>query len=220
MKFIDIHRHSVEKGKADIVVRNLFPTESSEIQVNNYYSVGLHPWKIHNSDLKSDLQKVRNLASNNAVIAIGETGIDKSISTDFNIQKQVFSEHIDISHNNNKPIIIHCVRAYDELLKMRKESGYKLPWIIHWFNASPEMGADLVKKGCYLSFGITLFKESSKAFRTFLEIPVESVFLETDDAAITITEIYKKAAEIKQINLVELQKQINTNFYNCFGIKV
>lgn len=220
MKFIDVHKHSAQKGQADIVVRNLFPTEVGEINNNNYYSVGLHPWQIQNSDIESDIQIVRKMASNKAVIAIGETGIDKSITTDLSIQKNVFSEHINISDYYNKPLIIHCVRAYDELLKIRKETGYKLPWIIHWFNASPEMGADLIQKGCFLSFGITLFKENSKAFRTFLKTPIEHIFFETDDTNISITDVYSKASELKHISIEKLQQQIITNFYNCFGVKL
>jgi TatD DNase family protein len=220
MKFIDIHKHNTQKGQADIVIRNLFPAEVAEIKQNNYYSIGLHPWQIQNSDIESDMEIVSKMVSKDAVIAIGETGLDKSITTDLSIQKKVFSEHINISVNYNKPLIIHCVRAYDELLKIRKDVGYKLPWIVHWFNASPEMGKDLIRKGCFLSFGIALFKEDSKAFRTFLKTPIEYIFFETDDAKISITDIYNKASELKHISIEKLQQQIVTNFYNCFGVKL
>ncbi len=218
--YIDIHRHSSNKGQADIVLRNLFPEEKEEKEEKGFYSIGLHPWHIKNSDTKFKLGLVSEAAKNTSVIAIGETGIDKAIDTDIDTQKQIFSAQIEIAKITKKPIIIHCVRAYNELLKIRNESKHEKPWIIHWFNASPEMGKDLIRKGCYLSFGTTLFKENSKAFRTFIQTPVEHMFFETDDAQISIIDVYKKAAKHKQISIEKLQEQIIKNFYKCFGIKL
>ncbi len=216
--FIDIHRHSSDKGAADVVVRNLFPSEVGQIDNKKYYSVGLHPWHTNSPNLDAELEIVTNYSNNQHVIAIGETGIDKSIDTDIAIQTHVFNVQVEIAKAVDKPMIIHCVRAYDDILRIKKKSAHQQPWIIHWFNASTEMALDLIRKGCYLSFGITLFKENTKAFRSFLQIPVEKIFLETDDANLTIRDVYNKAAQNKGIPVEDLQKQLSENFKTCFGI--
>jgi TatD DNase family protein len=218
--YIDIHRHSSNKGNADIVVRNLYPNENNQINTAGYYSIGLHPWHLNESEIDAAMDIITKSAVNNSVIAIGETGIDKAIKINIKTQNEVFLKHIDIAKQVDKPIIIHCVKAYNEILKIRKESQHKKPWIIHWYNASPEMGFDLISKGCYLSFGLTLFKKDSKAFKTFLLTPLENIFFETDDPNLSIIDVYKKASEIKQIKLNDLQNQIKDNFYNCFGISL
>ncbi len=215
--YIDIHRHSSNPGKADIMLRNLYPEEIGEIQQDKFYSVGLHPWHIASSDYNSELDAVSKASKINEVLAIGETGLDKGIDTDIQIQTDIFHEHIEIAKTANKPIIIHCIKAYNDLVKTRKESKHSQPWIIHWFNASPEMGKDLIRKNCYLSFGISLFKENSKARKTFIEEPLDRIFLETDDASVTIAEVYHKAAELKGISKELLDLQIKKNFNDCFS---
>jgi TatD DNase family protein len=218
--YLDIHRHSNTKVKTDKILRNLFHSETGEIETTAYCSVGLHPWHVNEKTLANDLDLVQQAATKENVLAIGEAGIDKVIVTKLDIQRKAFLSQIEIAKEVNKPMIIHCVRAYDELLSFRKNSNHKKSWIIHWYNASKETGFDLVEKACYLSFGHMLFNESSKAFKTFLEIPLESIFLETDDADVTIEEVYKKAADLKEIKIVDLQKQINKNFFTCFGIEL
>jgi TatD DNase family protein len=216
--YIDIHRHSADKGKADVVLRNLFHNETIEVSNEKFCSVGLHPWHCKGESLTEDINQVRDSALNRNVIAVGESGIDKAVSVDLEIQRKAFLEQIEIAKEVGKPMIIHCVKAYDELLSIRKNAGHKHPWIFHWFNAAPQTAFDLISKGCYLSFGIMLFKEESKAFKAFQQMPLDRVFFETDDVDITITEVYEKAAFLKKLPIETLQKQIELNFTACFGI--
>lgn len=218
--FLDIHRHSSDKGKADKVLRNLFHNQTEQISTTDFCSIGLHPWHVSEKTLSNDIMQVKNSVSEEKVYAIGEAGIDKTIKTDLLTQREAFVEQIELAKLTEKPMIIHCVRAYDELQSFRKKSEHKQPWIFHWYNASPQTGFDLISKGCYLSFGHMLFKETSKAFRTFMEVPIDNIFFETDDADISIKEVYKRASELKRISITKLQKQINTNFSTCFGIEL
>ncbi|MBN1117166.1 MAG: TatD family hydrolase [Bacteroidales bacterium] len=217
---IDIHRHSSDKQDADIMLRNIFHTQTSEIASSGYYSVGLHPWHINIKDISESIEQVKYASRLSSVLAIGETGIDKAIDTDIDIQLKVFKKHIDIAKETKKVIVIHCVRAYDLLLSVMKEANHKHPWIIHWYNASPQMGSELIKKGAYLSFGHMLFKENSNAFKTFLNIPLDKLFFETDDADVSIWDVYTRASELKNIPLKKLEEQIENNFFTCFGIKL
>lgn len=216
---IDIHRHASDSGTAKRAVRNLFHYQAGEIESKQYYSIGLHPWHINAKSIDSDIENVKKAAQNKHVIAIGESGLDKSIKIPFELQQKAFSAHIDIAKEFNKPIIIHCVKAYNEIFSLKLESNHRKPWIIHWFNASLEMGEQLISKNFYLSFGHMLFNKKSKACKAFPNLSNDHIFLETDDAGYTIHEVYEQATLLKSINMSELERQIETNFINCFGVK-
>jgi TatD DNase family protein len=217
---IDIHRHSTDNGEADLILRNAFHNEPVNELNGKYFSVGLHPWHVKEHSLNEDINLVADRAKYKKVIAIGEAGIDKTIDTAYQLQLKAFTQQIEIAKEYQLPMIIHCVKAYSELLSLKKNSKHKQPWIIHWFNASTEMALDLIKKNCYLSFGNILFKENTKGYKAFLKIPIEYIFLETDDIDIPLTKIYEKAAELKCISLAGLQNQIKENFKNCFEISL
>jgi TatD DNase family protein len=215
---IDIHRHAKDKGTADRVVRNLFPDQIDELDTDGCYSVGLHPWYVADETLDEGLKKVWKSTSNNRVIAIGEVGLDKAVEIPWATQKKAFESQIRFAVDSDKPVIIHCVRAYQEILQERIKTGHKQPWIIHWFNASLQTGQQLIDKGFYLSFGHMLFNEGSKAFQAFPYIPLERIFFETDDAGFSISEVYERASQLRNMKLVELELQIVKNFYSCFKI--
>lgn len=216
---IDIHRHAKDPGTAKRFIRNLFHNQASEIKPKQYYSIGLHPWHVNTQSFDSDLEKVREAAKDPAIIAIGEAGLDKSIKVPYSIQEQAFAAQIEIAIAFNKPLIIHCVRAYNEIFSIRIGSKHRKPWVIHWFNASLQMGEQLISKDFYLSFGHMLFNKNSKAYGAFTNLPEDRIFLETDDAGYTIDEVYQQAAQLRGMNISKLEKQIETNFINCFGVK-
>jgi TatD DNase family protein len=217
---IDIHRHASDYSTEGIIVRNLFHYQVDQIKSDCLYSAGLHPWHVKAETLYSDLGYIQRISTNQQVIAIGETGIDKAIDIPVNIQIDAFRKQITIAAQVQKPVIIHCVRAYQEILEERGSSGHKCPWIIHWFNTSKETGLQLIKKDIYLSFGHSLFNERSKAYKTFPYIPLNRIFLETDDAGYNIDEIYSKAADLRKISSDEMELQIENNFYQCFRLKL
>ena len=143
------------------------------------------------------------------------TDADKSCSTDFLLQREVFSAHILLSNKLKKPLIIHCVNAYDEIIKLLKELKNNVPVIFHGFNKKETIAASLIKKGFYLSFGKGLSKENLK--QLFKNISLAKVFLETDDDSLTIEEIYLMAAKIAGITTETLQIQIKKNAIELFG---
>ncbi len=217
---IDIHRHSKDKGKADIVLQNLFHDQTDQCKEDGYFSLGLHPWHVKQNSLEEDLNTIAYYAEKSNILAIGEAGLDKSVNIDLDLQRKAFKSQIEIAKTTNKAMIIHCVHAYDELQLFRKQNQKDQPWIIHWYNSSPQTGRDLINKGCFLSFGHTLFAKNSKAYKTFVETPLEYIFLETDDVELGLDDIYEQAAKIKKIELAELQQQLIKNFNNCFRINL
>jgi TatD DNase family protein len=216
--FINIHSHTYNPEPETTLLLNVFPHEMEKLQFPCFFSVGLHPWHVKEDTLDNELEMVRSSSSLPAVLAIGETGLDKAVSVPFPVQQAAFEEQLRIAESARKAVVIHCVRSYSEILSYRKNSDQSIPWIFHWFNSNEQTARELIRKNCFLSFGHMLFKEQSKAYTVFKNIPAEYMFLETDDAGCTIHQVYDQAALIRNIRPDELKSQILNNFARCFKI--
>ncbi len=215
MKFINIHTH--KKTCENTCIINLFPSKIEFYEENKNFSIGIHPWDVAKFDIENQLKIVEEFSHKKNILAVGEIGLDK-YHEDFELQKEVFLKQIDIANSANKPIIVHCVKAYSDLLEILKKNSLKIPIIIHRYSGNKTIAKELVKFGCFLSFGHELFNSKSKVQKVFKQQSLENVFLETDDAEISIENVYKKASEIKEIDIEILQEAILFNFAKNFKI--
>jgi TatD DNase family protein len=219
--FCDLHSHQKTESSQNWQLLNItLPKDNLEIvySTNQTFSVGLHPWFLE-KNYQEQIQKIIQVAENENVLAIGETGLDKTIHVGFLCQLEVFRRHIAISEKVQKPLIVHCVKAYNEILNLHKQLQPSQNWLIHGFRANIQIAKQLQQKGIYLSFGKALLK-SPKLQETFAQIQSEYFFLETDDSTIAIEEIYEKAAQIRNTSLKEIQNQIKQNLCKFFGKKI
>ncbi len=216
--YVNIHTH---KGKecTDNVrsILNQFPSEWMNKKPVGWFSVGIHPWYINSGDQASEeLVNMEKAFSQKGCIAAGEAGLDKITRTDWELQKEIFIQQVKLSESYHKPMIIHCVKAYSELLGLRKELKAENVWIFHGFNSSLEMAGQIIGHGCMLSFGEQLLKEGSKAETVLQKTGVEHWFLETDDSDISIETVYSKAALITGKKEDEIKSLIQDNFNRVF----
>jgi len=208
MKFINFHTHTKNNDAIVFSVLNTYPNLA---KVTVPFSIGIHPWYLNENTLKKKLLEIESSLQNKNCIALGECGLDKIITTDFDFQKEVFIRQIYLSEKYKKPLIIHCVKAFDEVITIKKELKPKQIWILHGFNKSNQLAKSLLKNGFLLSFGkALLIKESLQ--KLVAEIDFSQFFLETDDAAIDIKELYQKVALIKKCSIEEVKKEIYQNF--------
>lgn len=204
---LDIHSHSIAHNNV-VTVRSF--TESFEtIPGNIIFSAGLHPWFIHSDTALQQLSELENLLYNEKMAAIGECGLDKACTTDFDLQKEMFKAQIKFAKSFQKPLIIHCVRAFDEVIHLLEQEAFKLPILFHGFNKSIELAKRLVSKNYFLSFGRDLLKPRIAA--VFQAVSADKFLLETDNADISIEEIFNAAAGLRNLTLSELEKQVFEN---------
>jgi len=150
------------------------------------------------------------------MLAIGEAGLDKICNVDFSLQLKYFEKQIQISEQFKKPLIIHCVKAFNEIIQLKKLFKPRQSWIIHGFNKNEETAQQLMKNDIKLSFGADLLK--SKKLQTLLKgNDFKNIFLETDDRDVSIEKIYIFAAGLKECSLEEFKQQIYGNFKTIFG---
>ncbi len=218
MAFIDIHTHKEAREEGVIKVQNIFPGEGfAAFSGCNYYSVGLHPWHVKSpEENKKELALLENALFFEHVLSVGECGLDKPANTDFKEQVEVFSEQVELSEKFKKPVVIHSVKAIDEILKIRVGKKAQQPWVMHGFNGNAQMAKQLLGKGFLFSFGGVLFNEGAKSIEAFKSLPLEYIFFETDELDCSIEDIYKKAAEIKELDIYLLKAQVEENFNNIF----
>jgi TatD DNase family protein len=185
----------------------------------NYYSYGLHPWYINELTYEDDLRKLEIKADEKRCIAIGECGLDKLSKVNFALQQTVFEEHIRIANRYKKPMIIHCVKAFNELVNCLNLGNNEVPVVIHGFNNNENIARVLLTHGCYFSFGKALLGYESNAAKALKNIGRKNFLLETDDADISIKYIYRKASEILGVDEEIVKQQVQSNFETLFKIK-
>ena len=214
--FFNLHTHQ-SPTENEYCIRNLHE-DFDTIQSNYFYSLGLHPWHIHPSQYPADFEKLKIQSLKKNVLSIGECGLDRICDTAFKLQQEVFSQHIYWANEIAKPLIIHCVKAHTECIRILKESNNLMPVIFHGFHNKWEIAEPLLQKDYYLSFGKSLFDPQME--KVFTATPFEKIFLETDDSNHNIIEIYLKAAALRQISIDQLHSQIRKNAQLIFNTPI
>jgi TatD DNase family protein len=216
--FIDIHNHDGVPSPGIFILETLMAHEERiPLDVPGIaYTYGIHPWFLRQDNHQKQIESVREYAENPSVLALGEAGFDKLRGADPGLQRSVFEKQVEISELVKKPVVIHCVRAWDELLSVHKGMKPKMPWLIHGFRGNIEQAMQLLAKGMYLSFwfNFILRPESSRLIRA---VPGNRIFLETDGSDAGIMDIYKKVSIDREIEVEELKSLIFSNFNSFFS---
>ena len=232
--FINIHTHHNHIDNKDFVeILNIDLDDNVNLDVSRFYSIGIHPWKVsqQTTDYRlqtlSKLSQFLNFSDSHFFKAIGECGLDRARSGngnggrktgDFEFQKEVFIKQIELSEQYAKPMIIHAVRSYPDIIAIRKNTKAKQPWIIHGFQGGEQSAEQLLKyDSIYLSLGEVLFRNEEKSRRLLQIIPADRLFFETDVADRSIVDIYEKASVLSSIEMDKLRNDIFINFVKIFG---
>ena len=212
MTFFDAHTHTISSDKNVFSIVN---TYSNSPDFSQPFSIGIHPWFINKENLDNEFLIVEEKLQKNNCFALGECGLDKITKTDFELQKTVFKNQILLSEKHKKPLIIHCVKSFQEIIEIKKMIKPTQIWVLHGFNKNLQVAESLLKNGFIVSFGAAIIN-NKKLQDVVLNISLDNILLETDDSEVTIQEVYQKIASIKNIEVKELQQKIEQNFKRIF----
>lgn len=188
-KYIDIHTHN---PREDV----LSPTMA-----------GIHPWQ---AEIGYELPCLTECD------IIGETGLDYACEVDRDRQKELFQKHLERARELGKPVVLHTVRALSDTLKILSDFKAVKGVVFHGFIGSKVQAMECLKRGYYLSFGERSLR-SPKSIEALRITPLSQLFCETDDnTSVAIEEIYSRVAQIKQIGVEELKKEIEKNYKKLF----
>ena len=189
-RYIDIHTHH-------------FTARHTELR-----AVGIHPWDAENATISEEIFS--------GAQAIGEIGLDYASEVSRERQEEVFRAQLAIAERMRLPVVLHCVRAFAPMMAIL--SKYELKAVIfHGFIGSKEQAAEAVKRGCFLSFGERTSR-SPKTIEALRSTPLDNLFMETDESATPIEEIYAMAAEIRGEELGTIINGITNNYNRLFQL--
>jgi len=208
MNYYNIHTHQSSEDPSVVEIVNMIIKEQVDKTDAPYRSYGIHPWYIYN--VKEQMEKLKTFVSLKETVAIGEAGLDKMAETNFEIQEKVFRSQALLAESVKKPLIIHCVKAWQELLAIKKEIKPSIPWIIHGFRGKPELAEQLIEHGFYLSFG-------SQFNPPALQKAWPNHFLtETDEAEINIQKVYQQIADGFALPIETVASKLAENYTHIF----
>ncbi|MBN1988383.1 MAG: TatD family hydrolase [Bacteroidales bacterium] len=201
-------------------VVSLFVGEHVKFAENQLYTIGIHPWHSGSAMVGEWLLELAHQLQNTNCIGVGEVGLDKFRGAPIHTQITLLEQQTQIAQQQGKSLIIHCVRAWNELIAVKRKVKTTVPWAIHGFKGKPELAKELVREGFYISFGEILTHPSPAIISSLMEVPLDRLFLETDEEQVSIEEVYAAASHILNIPLTDLESHINSNFAAFFGLSI
>lgn len=192
---------------------NTYSILNSFSSINIPHSRGIHPWFIQSNHQKQ-LNILEEDLTHPKCMALGEVGLDKLCPVNFELQRKVFIQQIALSEKNNLPLIIHCVRASNELFQLKKEINPTQPWIWHGFNKANLLTQSL-ENSIIPSFGQAIM-HNQPLQQEVSKLNPNQFFLETDTSSFSIEVIYKTVALSRNYSCETLQKEQITNFTSIF----
>ncbi|WP_396170843.1 TatD family hydrolase [Flavobacterium sp.] len=214
MQFFNLHTHKFSNNPTILELVNQYPWEFDAAIPN--YSIGIHPWYSNENRLEIDLKIIEEKLQLKECLALGECGLDKRIEIPMAVQIAVFEKQITLAEKYQKPLVLHLVAAFDELIAIKNRLQITVPIIIHGFSKNQQVAKQLIDNGLYLSFGKFLLR-NPELESVFQSIPNDRFFLETDTIEETLEEVYILAAKYKNIHLQDLKEIINSNFNSVFN---
>ncbi|BDB53200.1 TatD family hydrolase [Flavobacterium ammonificans] len=214
MQYFNLHTHSYSNQSDVIELVNQYPQEFND-EIPNY-SIGIHPWFIVEDRIESDLAIIESKLKEKNCLAVGECGLDKRIEIPVQLQQAVFERQLLLAEQYQKPVVIHCVAAFQELIAIKKRLKISVPFLIHGFSKNESVAKELVANGCCISFGKYLLR-MPQLESVFCAMPNDRFFLETDTDEQTIQEVYDLAAQYKGLSVAQMQEIVNTNFNTIFA---
>ena len=190
-RYVDIHTHHP-------TLRHIEPQ-----------AVGVHPWRAAE-------QRFDELSLEGAV-AIGEIGLDYACKVDRVVQERVLREQLAVAERRDLPVVLHCVRAFEPMMKILSEYDLRAV-IFHGFIGSVQQAERAVSRGYYLSFGVGAFR-SPKTLEALRLMPLDRLFVETDESEVGIENVYERVAQARGVELEELKEKLEENYKNIFEVK-
>lgn len=174
-------------------------------QPGQLYSVGIHPWDTA-GDLLHEWDLFDKCCFHQQVVAIGEAGLDTLRGAPLEVQIGIFKKHIALAEQVCKPLIVHCVRAWQELITIwRHTAPHRVPLAVHGFRGNANIVRQLTKEGFYLSFGEHFNAQALQA------TPQELILIENDDSNTDIASIATSAAQALAMSTDRFTKLVNDN---------
>ncbi|RLV61290.1 TatD family deoxyribonuclease [Parashewanella curva] len=200
------------------------------------YAIGVHPWFV-GDDVEYDIallkEECQHQLNNPAFVAIGEAGLDKIRKRNWAQQLNCFEKQIQLAVELEKPLIIHAVKAHNEVIELLQSYRPKFTGVIHGFYGSPQLALRYINLGFKLGIGgLLLNDESKKLHQTVKDIPLENFLIETDspsmlpknsdqvrNSPLLLPQIVSKLSKLSAKSVTLISEQLRLNYAQAFECK-
>lgn len=208
----DAHAHGAPGADETIFRLWNLRDPTCAVPENCFFSAGIHPWDAGKYELDAFLP----LFDSPRCLAVGECGLDRTSDVPLRVQMHVFEAQIAEAEKRGKPPVIHCVRCFPELLRLKASHSPDGPaWVIHGFRGAKRKAFDLLDAGCVLSFGAGLLRDAGN-MDYFAEIPLDRILVETDESPELFGRIVAEAAAMHLLPPSEFASAVRANFKRIF----
>jgi TatD DNase family protein len=256
MKFVDAHIHLSDDEYASCVDEIIADAQKSQVValvsnsvdlktcVNNlrlaekypetvYIALGVHPWNVQTvteDEVQQILKLIEEQRQNEALVAVGEIGLDSKYDKIMEKQQNVFSEMLRAAERFDLPVIVHSRGMTGQIVDMLPSYNLKKV-MLHWFSSPISALSKAVEKGYYITEGApTLYSNGIR--EVVKKVPLTNLLTETDgpvrffrppfDGKRTtpafIPTVAKAIAEIKELAVEDVAEQIIENFEEFFKV--
>ncbi|MBK24839.1 MAG: hypothetical protein CME70_12645 [Halobacteriovorax sp.] len=221
MQFFDSHTHQVRDSirQSQVLSVDIRKALDQGLKPEGPFCLGIHPWYIDEIVIDEAYELIKEFLEHQHFMSMGEMGLDRKIKVPIQRQLEVFEKQIKLAIDAEvNSLVLHCVRAYPDVLNLIKKLNYRGSLIFHDYNGNPDMTSQLLRYNVFFSYGPKLYDEKSGGFRSFTHIPNHRLLLETDDMEdYRIEDIYEKAANLLNLDLKKLQQIMLENAESAFG---
>ncbi|MDH5610548.1 MAG: TatD family hydrolase [Cyclobacteriaceae bacterium] len=213
-RYLDFHTHRMRHAdRADVM--EIVSVHPGKGHPHQYFTIGYHPWWIEVPIAPAQHDTLVERLADPECLALGEVGLDNLKGPTLNRQMEILRSQLPLAVVTGKPVIIHCVRAFDQLVRVKREFPDIRHWCIHGYGRHGILARQLIDQGFYLSLMPGL---PDKKYQELCEaIPLNRMFLETDSMPdVSIDDIYFKMAGILTMEVTDLCRQMNVNAQNFF----
>lgn len=214
--YLDFHTHSMRHTDREDVVE-IVSLHLGQEKAYQYFTVGMHPWWTERPASPIEKRELSHLLTHENCLAMGEMGLDNLKGPVITTQMDILRSQLGIAQKLHKPVVIHCVRAFDQLLKIKKEFPGIPNWAIHGYGRHAILAKQLIDQGFYLSLMPSL--PWQKLQQLLESLPHDRLFFETDSMCnVTIEEIYLMISKIATVEIPHLCRQMNSNAQDFFDV--
>jgi len=209
IRYIDFHTHAAGAGEEAITVRNLMAGDDipDDFLRSTLFSAGIHPWQLTDDNLEYLQTELLLTAAHHHVVLIGEAGFDRLRGARGEVQYRAFLFQAHLAEEMGRPMVIHCVKGWDELRRAQREVRPGRPWVIHGFRGSGSLAASLAEDGFWFSLGTKGLTQEVLG-----SVYHERLLLETDDSGEAISDVYRLFAAAAGYEEQRAESLIRNNF--------
>ena len=207
---LDIHTHKSEEASRGRAIINYQLPVGGALCLSSFYSAGIHPWQLTERDAEEQLAYLQKLLVEERLVAVGEAGLDKLAAAPMELQVRMFGKQVELSEKYRLPLVIHCVKAFNELIELKKKYRPQMPWVVHGFRNNLHIACRLMQENIYFSLGERYQPDVLR------HVPLECLLAETDESTQDIRMVIGRMAETKNVEVSFLCDRIDENARKIF----